>query len=316
MKTIMKHIFFLSVLLSACIESLAQDVTVTAKTDATQIVVGDRVRLFLEAKHNDKQSKIAWPVFADALGELEIVEKGKIDTIKQGDKVTLKQTVQVTGFDSGMFVIPSLSFTVIPGSGNPYQIATDSFQLLVQTVAVDTTQGFKPIKQIIEVKTTWRDYIWYIVGVLVFLVLAGVVIFYFIRNKKAQAPVTVPTKPVESLHDKYMRLLAELEQRQLWQQDKVKEYYIELTDILRNYIESRFKTPALELTTDEILQQARRHKEMVKYMDLLRGILETADLAKFAKAQPLPQEHIDAMEQTKQFITTTKQVITETSPQT
>jgi hypothetical protein len=312
--TLAKHISLLFVVLLAHFYSTAQDATVSAKTDARQIVVGDQVKLFLEVKHNS-QSKLVWPVFPDTFNNLEIVEKGKIDTAKQGDIVTLKQRLLITGFDSGLFLIPSFKFTVIPPSGSPYLVAADSFQLSVQTVAVDTTQAFKPIKNIMEVKSSWMDYIWLIVGIAVFLILVAVVIIYFIKNKKVAAPVVVPAGPVETLQEKYLRLLAELEQKQLWQQGKVKEYYIELTDLLRNYIELRFKTPALELTTDEILQQARRHKEMVKYFDPLRNILETADLAKFAKAQPLPQEHVDAMEQTKQFINTTKPVITETPQQ-
>lgn len=310
----MNRLYIPLLLLFIALNAQAQNATVSARADAARIMIGDQVRLFLEAKHNPKQERLQWAVIPDTFSKLEVIEKGKIDTIQQGDTTILKQRLVITGFDSGIFTIPALNFTAIPGNGSPYVMSTDSFQLLVQTVPVDTTQPFKPIKDIMAVKTTWRDYIGYIIGSIIFLILLAVVIIYFRKNKKTPAPAIIPAGPVETLTEKTLRLLNELEHKQLWEHGQVKEYYIELTDILRAYIEDRFKTPALELTTDEILQQARRHKEMVKHIDLLRTTLETADLAKFAKAQPLPQEHIDAMELTRQFVKATKPVVINQTP--
>ena len=108
------------------------------------------------------------------------------------------------------------------------------------------------------------------------------------------------------------RRLDELEKKNLWQSDRIKEYYTELTDIIRIYIEDRFNTPAMELTTDELLYKAKMHKSLQPYRQLLETILTTADLAKFAKAQPLPEEHTTAMENARQFVISSKPVVTET----
>src|ERR1044071_6158752 len=288
----------LVVVLAGSLASFAQgNAKVNVKIDANRILLGDEVHYFIEAQHNAMQDRLQWATIPDTFNKLEVVEKGKIDTTKQGDLVTYKQRLLITGFDSGVFVIPSFVFPVIPNSGTAYAIQTDSFPLLVQTVAVDTTKPFKGIKDIIPVKTSWLDYIWYILGALVFLILLTVVIIYFIRNKKVAAPPTAPPPPKETLQEQALSMLADLERKQLWQGDKVKEYYVELTDILRGYIEARFNTPAMELTTDELLESARLHREMRRHTELLSTILYTADLAKFAKAQPLPHEHTAAMEQ-------------------
>lgn len=300
-------IFILIVALAfAKFHSFAQSATISAHIDPPQIIVGDQSRMFIEVQNNDKLGKLQWAVFPDTFNHLEITERGKIDTTRQGEITTYKQRIIITGFDSGLYKIPAFQFSVIPNSGSPYTLQTDSFQLLVQTVAVDTTQPFKPIKGIIFVKSSWRDYLLYIIGGLVFLALIIFVIIYFIRNKKEKKPV--PQGPKETLQEKTLRLLAELDQQQLWQKGQVKEYYIQLTDILRNYIEARFNTQALELTTDELLETAIRHKEMLPHRELLGSILYTADLAKFAKSQPLPAEHMAAMDNVKQFITSTKPV--------
>ena len=296
------------------LSSFAQGTAIaTAKMDATQIAVGDQARLFIEVQSDPAAGRLQWAVVPDTFNNLEITDRSKIDTIKQGSRVIYKQRLTLTGFDSGVFKIPAVVFSVIPNSGTPYTVQTDSFSLLVQTVAVDTTKAFRGIKNIIYVKSTWLDYIWYIVGALVFVVLIVVVLLYFLKNRKEKP---APKKAVLSLQDKTLQLLNQLEARQLWQKRQVKEYYIELTDIVRNYIEARFNTPALELTTDEILYKAQFHREMQPYHALLAEVLHTADLAKFAKFQPLPQEHSDAMDKARKFVDTTrpKEVAPETNP--
>lgn len=301
--------YLLLALLLAPLLVLAQgDAKVGARIDATHITIGDQVHLFIEAQNNNKTGRLQWAVLPDTFNNLEIEEKGKIDTIKNGDIVTYKQRLVISGFDSGAFKIPAFIFTVIPNSGTPYTVQTDSFLLNVQTVAVDTTQPFKPIKGIMAVKSSWRDYLLYIIIAIVLIAFIVWVTIYFMKNKKVAIP---KAEPKETLQERTLRLLTELEGQQLWQGNQVKEYYVQLTDILREYIELRFRTKALELTTDELLDNARRNKEMVRHTEILGRILYTADLAKFAKAQPTPQEHVDTMSYAKQFVSETTPVITE-----
>ena len=306
-----KRLLLLIVLIAGSLGVRAQaPATVSALLDTRQITVGDQARLFLEAHVNPAAGRLQWPTFIDTFNQLEIVEKGKIDTINAGGRTTYRQRLLITGFDSGLYKIPPFQFTVIPNSGAPYVAVTDSFNLLVNTVAVDTNKAFKPIKNIIFVKAGWLDYIGYIIAAVVFVILGILVALYFIKNKKVQI---VKAAPVISLQDQALKLLAELEEKQLWQKNQVKEYYVTLTDIVRGYIEERFKTPALELTTDDLLYKVKLHKELQPYLTILSVILNTADLAKFAKGQPLPQEHFDAMENAKKFIDSSRPrpVITE-----
>jgi hypothetical protein len=97
--------------------------------------------------------------------------------------------------------------------------------------------------------------------------------------------------------------LQTLENKKLWQNDQVKEYYLGLSEILREYLEGRFGIQAMESTTDEIndtliLQDKLKLK--------LREVLAQADLAKFAKFKPLGDENIRLMKQAKDFVRHTK----------
>ena len=285
------------------------DVTVNARLDAVDITVGDQIKMLIEAR-NSGNSRLQWAVIPDTFNQLEIVERGKIDTSKDGNTTIYKQRLLVTGFDSGLFKVPPFQFAVVPPSGAAYMVHTDSFLVSVTTVPVDTSKAFRGIKNIMTVKRDWKEYLPWILGG---LLIVAVLTFILVRlAKRKPAPVVAPPVPTETLQQKTLRLLDELDAKKLWQQGKVKLYYSDLTDILRGYIEQRFKTPALELTTDELLSKSHSHKEMNKYYDELAQILHTADLAKFAKAEPLPYEHTQALEQTRQFVIATKPVIVET----
>ena len=285
------------------------DVTVNARLDAVDITVGDQIKMFIEAR-NSGNSRLQWAVIPDTFHQLEIVERGKIDTSRDGNTTIYKQRLLLTGFDSGLFKVPPFQFAVVPPSGAAYMVHTDSFLVSVTTVPVDTSKAFRGIKNIMTVKRDWKEYLPWILGG---LLIVAVLTFILVRlAKRKPAPVAVPQAPAETLQQKTLRLLDELDAKKLWQQGKVKLYYSDLTDILRGYIEQRFKTPAMELTTDELLSKSHSHKEMNKYYDELAQILHTADLAKFAKAEPLPYEHTQALEQTRHFVIASKPVIVET----
>jgi uncharacterized membrane protein len=286
-------------------DARAQTAQVHARVDAARIVIGDQVRYFIEASVDTTKAQLRWASVPDTFNHLEVGEKGKIDTSRQGALVTYKQRLLITGFDSGSFAIPAFTFVSVGRDGKADTLRTDTTYVLVQTVAVDTTKAFKDIKGIVAVSVGWRYYIWYIVGGLVLLI-ALVVIIVSILNRKRAVKVPETVERVETDQERALRLLDELAAKELWQQDRIKEYYTELTDIVRMYIEARFRMPAMELTTGELLKQSRKNKDLVPFVKSLSQILNTADLAKFAKANPAPEEHIEAIEMAKNFIVISK----------
>lgn len=272
----------------------AQSPTVKAFTNERTIVIGDQVRLFLEVRPNSKSDKIQWAKMPDSISGLEIVEKGKIDTVTSGNTFSLKQRLIVTGFDSGKYYIPSFQFQ-ITANGQAQQYFTDSIPVEVQTVAVDTTKAFKPIKEIEEVKFSIWEYWKEMLAALVLIAFIIFLVLYFVRNKRTSIPSRSMKAPPEKAHDKALRLLNELKDKQYMQQGRGKEYFSEMSDIVRTYLEERYSITAMEQTTDELLsllkKQTDNKAELRKVRPELKLILRTADLAKFAKANPLPDEY-------------------------
>jgi len=279
------------------------NVSVKAKIDAQQITVGDQARVFIEATIFNKDLVVKWAKIPDTINQLEFVEKGKIDTLKEDAHITYKQRLLVTGFDSGRFVIPAFHFVVNQPGGIIDSLSTDSFFLDISTLAVDTTKAIKPIKSILEIKTSWLDYIGIIIGSLVVITAISALTYYIIKKCKNKVPLLANLNPSETLEEKTLKELKALENEELWQKDKVKLYYSKLTEIIRVYLEERYKIATLEQTTDEILIQLKRNSTISKHYQILRLLFEISDLAKFAKATPLPQEHIQCMEIAVEFVT-------------
>ncbi len=272
-------------------------------TDANKLLVGDQARVFLSAQCDPTKTHIVWPQIPDSFGKLEVVEKSKIDTVKKGALSIYTQRFLVSGWDSGEYVIPPFQLGVTPAGGQPYTIQTEGQTFLVSTVPVDTTKPFKPIKGIMAVESSWLDYIgWIILGLHVLVAIIGLVIW--LKTRRKPLVITAPPPP-EPVHEQALRALNALEGENLWQRGEVKEYYVRLTDILRTYIEARFNVPALERTTDELTTAANSHIELAFQAQKLYSILATADMAKFARAQPTPAEHITSMQAAKEIITAT-----------
>ena len=75
----------------------------------------------------------------------------------------------------------------------------------------------------------------------------------------------------------------------------MKQYYSEVTEIIRHFFERRWGIIALELTTDEILVQMKHIPDALKVWKEMESFFITADLVKFAKYEPSPTEHENEM---------------------
>ena len=103
-----------------------------------------------------------------------------------------------------------------------------------------------------------------------------------------------------------MEKLRNLEEQKVWQQGDIKQYYSELSEIIREYIEGRYQFLALESTTDEIMDKLMRISLPDQYKNNLQDLLMTADLVKFAKSHPLPDENKRYLDIANEFVRTTK----------
>ncbi|MBR4964762.1 MAG: hypothetical protein IKZ32_05340 [Alistipes sp.] len=151
-----------------------------------------------------------------------------------------------------------------------------------------------------------RDYVTYGIIALILLALLVWLVVWLVRNYIRNRQSVVKPAPKLPPHVVAIKALEELEHRKLWQNGKHKLYYSTLTDILRLYIEGRWSITALEMTTDEIILALRDVEIVGDNRSKLIGILRTADMVKFAKAIPAPEQNEQAFTHSYYFVEDTK----------
>lgn len=283
------------------VAGFAQDVRVEALADTNSIRIGEQFQLFLEATHG-VDDKVTFPALPDTFSLMEVVRKSDIDTVnKANGKITRRQTYLITSFDSGFHVIPPFIFkTEAAGNTVPDTISTRPLLITVTGITVDTTRAIKDLKGQIGVPYTWRDFLPWILGAILVFMIIYLLRRYFKKGKPAA--IAEKPAPLRPAHETALEALNELEAKKLWQNGNHKAYHSSISDIIRTFIEHRWKIHAMEMTTDEILRvQLISGLEKSTY-DELKYLLELADQVKFAKLTPVVFENEQSIRNAYAFV--------------
>lgn len=305
------RIVVLSIALILGGQAHAQRIKAEARVDSSRILLGDQVKLFLEVNH-PRDVQVIFPEVPDTLGRFEVLERSGIDTVALADKKLIQQiqAYTITCFDSGEYRIPPFWFKV-DLEGHLDSVPSNGVSIHVASLPIDTTKGPTDIKMPYDAPLTLKEVTPYILGV----ILIGALLFFLIyslrRRKNNQPLFARPEKPKEPAHIIALRELDRIKESKIWQKGRVKEYYSELTDVIRTYIEDRFGIPAMEQTTADILQRFAWQKGLIseKETESLKMLLELADLVKFAKYKPLPDDNELALVKAYFFVNDTKKEV-------
>ena len=301
---------FFQIILVAAATNTAFAQKAYARLDSNAMLIGDRMTLHLSIELYDKDLVLTIsPDLPLDTATFEIVAAGKWDDRSRSPK--LDRNIVFTTFDTGLFTIPKVVFTIKHANGDISRVESPPVLLTVSNPkGVEKMAMPADIKSIVRESATFDDFMPYIIG-LVLAAAFGFLAFAF--WKKWQNRTLAPTiqTVAQPPHVVAERLLAELKAKQLWQQDKTKIYYSELSYILRGYLESQFRLPALESTTTDFVALLKTTRIAAfdgneKLILKIRELLETADLVKFAKVEPttdlnekLWQYAADIVERTK-----------------
>ncbi len=289
----LNSILYFLIFLSTCSPALAQQVKVSASLEKDSIWLGDQIKMILVAEY-PVGTTISFPQVNDSLTNgIDVVSRSVRDSSKISDEILqMRQSYIITAFDSGPHPIDPFKF-IGHTKITPDTLRSNSLKLFVKVPPVDLKKGFADIKKPYEAPVTFKEVAPWILGI---ILLASVIflILYAINRRKKNIPLfSLPAKPKLPPHVIALTELDKLKEEQLWQHDKVKDYYTRLTDIIRVYLEERYKVPAMEQTTQEILTQFKGENSQIKgklFSDLQKT-LDTSDLVKFAKYTPLADEN-------------------------
>jgi hypothetical protein len=257
---------------------------VKVEIDTTKIRIGEQIEYKI-VLGMDSIKEVAFPKLRlDSLQRLEVVESFDIDSVKN----QLFRRYLLTSFDSGRYLLPKQAVLI-----NNKTFFTDSVYIDVLNVEVDTLkQKLYPIKPIEKEPYVLEDFLKYLWWLLALLLIIGIILYFKYQKKIEVVEIIDDIPPFE----KAKQRLKELDSKNLIQQNRVKLYYVELTDIVRTFIEKELNIPALESTTEELMETISDFNTSSKLnipketLIKLKKLLQEADLVKFAKSHPLMNE--------------------------
>lgn len=277
----LKSVFQMNLSIAFLLIGFAGFSQVTTKIDTTKIRIGEQIHFNIIV--NETEGVLFSKFLTDSLKKIEVVES-KIDSLK--NSLVIKYAL--TSFDSGRWVLPPQKVIVKNKS-----FLTDSVIIDVATIAVDTIkQPMYHIKSIKNEPYTFADYKNYIWGLLALLLLIAMILYFVLRKKPTEEEIIAKIPPFDLAKQR----LQALDDKKLIKHNRIKPYYVELTDIVRTFIEREMNIPALESTTDELMEMITDFNESSKLnipketIVKLKQLLKEADLVKFAKSKPLLNE--------------------------
>ncbi|MDE5841013.1 MAG: hypothetical protein K2H49_08850, partial [Muribaculaceae bacterium] len=283
----------------------------TASLDSASILMGrvDTLRLFVE-RDADRQG--VFPLFnrmgpggyVTLLGDTIELGVPRMDTVKrEGSRITERFVVPVQVFDSGYYRLPPFVYLSATDS-----VVSNQVELTVVPVKVGENDAISDYKDITEPSDRsfwdwmpdWLYDLWWLW--LLMIVVVACAVYFGRRYRKTGKFIPLPEKPQPKPWTVALGRLENLKAKNLWENGMEKEYFTELTDILRDYLAQRFGINAMEMTSRQIMQTLAEQSDVKEKRGYVRKILDVADFVKFAKVRPLPADNVEAFDNAVNFV--------------
>lgn len=310
-----KLIIALAILLHIPGYAVAAPMHVSAELDSTVLIMGHQTMMRVTV-NQEKNIKGHFPLFSQikengiisVCGDsVEFRAPVKIDTVEKDGRLKIDYVVPVQSFDSGFYKIPELEF-----AAGKDTVRSNSLMLKVVPVLVDANTPIDDYANVSDPENSsifdavpdWMIEYWWII----ILLLIAVAAFVYAWIKYKKDGTLLAKKPQPTPYEIAIASLEELKGKKLWENGMEKEYYTDLTDILRKYMFGRFGINAMEMTSRQILGAMKNNQEIKDKRDYIRQILNMADFVKFAKVRPLPEDNIASYDNALKFVKETKPV--------
>lgn len=287
----MKRPLTIALLLAGAVAAAQQRPAVTARVEPDSIGIGDRFDLVIEVD-KDLVQVVEFPLFApEEEGGIELYENLPVDTLaREGRRLKLRKRYRMAAFDEGRYDLGAAQVLYIDKNIVDTLASEEPLRLEVGTFRIDSTSqsiyDLKPQRTLPFRLGEIRGYLLWGLLAAIGLALLAAGVLCWLRRRGSTLGGLFAAAPALPPHVEAIRALEELHNRKLWQNNRHKQYYSGLTDILRTYIARRWEIGAMEMTSDEIIAAMRSIELPDKARADLTAILRAADLVKFAKATP------------------------------
>lgn len=288
-------------LFSVVSSTLLKGQEIILAVDTNQALIGERIQLILAVKA-DKNTSIDWPLIQDNWQGLEVLAKSQKDTLAENNNFIYRQAISLTAFDTGVYKIDSVAL-VFHRANLTDSIYAYPLYLAFRTVQLDSTNRYYDIKQPMDIDYSY----WFeiLLAILIVALIAFILVWWYKNRKtnqqKSEHKVVIPA------HITALKQLKALQETEAWMHLPLKTYYINLSTILRRYIQDQLDILAVETTTDEIVEAIRTKRFDEQLKNEVQDLLQMSDLVKFAKIKPV-------LEEGKKYINIALKFVDQTKP--
>jgi hypothetical protein len=280
----------------------AQTPQLTVGVDTTQLTVGDRITLQLSVTHGEG-TRVAWPDSLE-LEPFEVLGAQAPPPVAREGSVESSLILILTTFELGELEIPSFPVVVEGPGEESTTLRTNPFGVKVTSVGLDEGDDIRGVKGPLGIPLG--------LGRILLVLLATLLIpaiLYALYRRLArddpESPASRPFVPLRPPHEIALEALEALEASQLLDRGEVKEFHIQLSDILRVYVEGRFRVPALEMTSGDILAGMAAAQVESSVQEGFGAFLHPCDMVKFAKLRPDAEASLRLLAMGRQLVEST-----------
>lgn len=292
-------------------------VEIQSKATPTSATVGDRIRIDLDiSMPPGYQAEISPP--EKQTGDFTILEfsPGSTESEKEGTPPSQSSSPQIgkrlhhhaqilaAVYKTGKFTFPPVQAKLRTDQGKTITVASNPVAIEIRTVLTEKDSNLKDLKKQAEIPDPFRWALW--MGIVLALLMLGVLLRIF--RKRYQRPKNLPKAPPQNLLDLAEGALHALLARGLPATGMEKQFYVQLSDIIKKILEAAYKISTIEQTTSEIMDMLRSKPALESgNMAQIESFLIRCDMVKFAKYIPSTNEHATARNDALQILKSCRQ---------
>lgn len=314
-KKIILHIGSLvicSILLTTILTGQQSSISVESKIDKSTITIGDLVT-YTVIVTRDPEIQVEMPGLAANLGAFEIRDYEVYDSEEVDGKIVERTEYLISTFDVGEFEIPPLVIHyTLPGDTTKKALQTEKLTILVESLNPSEAGDIRDIKFPLNLPRDYRKFILWGALALVILILALLAVYIWRRKRAGKVLLPKMVEPPRPAHEIALKELNALKESFLLTEGRVKEFYVQVSEIIRRYIEGRYFIIALEMTTFELIENLKAAEIEDETVQLIQQFLEICDLVKFAKYKPTEEESSSTLNKAYEIVQRTQLIYDKT----
>jgi len=272
-------------------EEQGSSISIISSVDRTTCTIGDLLSYTVVVSYAESL-RVEMPGLGANLGGFEIRDYNVYDDKKKDGLIHSQVDYVISTFLTGEFKIPPLSvryFTPSDSIGNI--LATETIDITVKSVKPSEAGDIKDVKPPLDIpRNLWLLLRW--IGLGIFMAaLAAVAVILYLRRRAGKALIPLREAPPRPPHEIALEALERLKSSDLLAKGDVKQFYIELSEIIRRYIGGRYFVVAMEMTTTEVLDGLANIDLKEEVFNAFRHFFYQCDMVKFAKFRPGEKVH-------------------------